>query len=179
MLWNWYTVDACFLTESWRIESDAMFAATCIGVILLVMLVEFFRRIGKEYESFITRQARRQAAAYRAVPPTSRGCSGSASGAAGGGPLEGYQQTVAIRVTMTQQAIRALLHAITFAGAYITMLLAMYYNGYVIICIFIGAALGKFLCDWMVVKVDLREIEDDGNIKRSSRIEQTTTVCCD
>ncbi|KAK3937233.1 hypothetical protein QBC46DRAFT_416564 [Diplogelasinospora grovesii] len=27
------------------------------------------------------------------------------------------------------------------------MLLAMYYNGYVIICIVIGAGLGKFLCE--------------------------------
>jgi solute carrier family 31 (copper transporter), member 1 len=175
MLWNWDTIDACFLTESWHIENDAMFAATCIGVILLVVLVEFFRRLGKEYESFLTRQARRQAAAYRVVSPSSRACLGAPSEEA----LESYQQTVTVRVTMVQQAIRALIHAVTFAGAYITMLLAMYYNGYVIICIFIGAALGKFLCDWMVVKVDLREIEDDGNTKRSSRIEQTTTVCCD
>lgn len=175
MLWNWDTIDACFLTESWRITSDAMFAATCIGIILLVMFVEFFRRLGKEYESFITRQARRQAAAYRIISPSSRSCPGAASA----GALESYQQTVTVRVTMTQQAIRALIHAITFGGAYITMLLAMYYNGYVIICIFIGAGLGKFLCDWMVVKVDLREMEDDGNMKTSGMAEQTTTVCCD
>lgn len=178
MLWNWDTIDACFLTESWHIESDAMFAATCIGVVLLVMLVEFFRRVGKEYDSFVTRQARRQAAAYRrTAPPTVRSCQAVEGDA--GGALEGYQQTVTVRVTMAQQAIRALLHAITFAGAYITMLLAMYYNGYVIICIFIGAALGKFLCDWMVVKVDLSDMGDDGNTKRRSMIEQTTTVCCD
>lgn len=36
----------------------------------------------------------------------------------------------------------------TFAVAYFIMLLAMYFNGYIIICIFIGALLGKFLCDW-------------------------------
>lgn len=36
----------------------------------------------------------------------------------------------------------------TFAVAYCIMLLAMYFNGYIIICIFIGALLGKFLCDW-------------------------------
>jgi hypothetical protein len=33
------------------------------------------------------------------------------------------------------------------------MLLAMYYNVYIIICIFIGAGLGKFVCDWMTKTV--------------------------
>lgn len=27
------------------------------------------------------------------------------------------------------------------------------YNGYIIICIFIGAGLGKFVCDWMAKTV--------------------------
>lgn len=148
-----------------------MFAATCIGVVLLVMLVEFFRRIGKEYESFITRQCRRQAVVYRNKPALRR-CGLEANDATPG------HQTVTFRVTMAQQAIRALIHAITFAGAYISMLLAMYYNGFIIISIFIGAGLGKFLCDWMVVKVDLTAVEE-GGFKRSSRIEETTTVCCD
>ena len=35
-----------------------------------------------------------------------------------------------------------------FAVAYFVMLLAMYFNGYVIICIFIGAFLGAFLFSW-------------------------------
>lgn len=33
------------------------------------------------------------------------------------------------------------------------MLLAMYFNGYIIISIFIGALLGKFLCDWESIKI--------------------------
>jgi copper transporter 1 len=35
-----------------------------------------------------------------------------------------------------------------FGVAYITMLLAMYYNGYIIICIVIGAGLGVFVFSW-------------------------------
>lgn len=35
-----------------------------------------------------------------------------------------------------------------FAVAYFVMLLAMYYNGYLIICIFIGAFLGYFIFSW-------------------------------
>uniref|UniRef100_L7IY40 Copper transport protein n=1 Tax=Pyricularia oryzae (strain P131) TaxID=1143193 RepID=L7IY40_PYRO1 len=51
------------------------------------------------------------------------------------------------------QFLRALLHAITFAIAYIVMLLAMYFNGYILVSIFLGAGLGKFLTDWLVVQV--------------------------
>lgn len=172
MLWNWHTIDACFISESWHIQNNGMFAATCIGVILLVLLVEFLRRLGKEYDSLITRRCQRQAAAFR-TKPASPGCSPAVDESAPGQPT-----VVTYRATLVQQAIRALIHAATFAGAYITMLLAMYYNGYIIICIFIGAGLGKFLCDWMIIKIDLTESED-GDCKRSSRIEPTTTVCCD
>jgi copper transporter 1 len=172
MLWNWHTIDACFISESWHIQNNAMFAATCIGVILLVVLVEFLRRLGKEYDSLITRGCQRQAEAFR-TRPTSSGCSPVVDEYATGQP-----NVVTYRATLVQQTIRALIHAATFAGAYITMLLAMYYNGYIIICIFIGAGLGKFLCDWMIIKIDLTVLED-GDCKRPSRIEPTTTVCCD
>ena len=59
------------------------------------------------------------------------------------GPLECYQhrhpgdgpQTVTLRASPLQQLVRAVIHTATFSVAYI------------IICIFIGAGLGKFLCD--------------------------------
>lgn len=44
---------------------------------------------------------------------------------------------------------------ITFAIAYFVMLLAMYYNGYFIICIFIGAYLGAFVFTWESVGVSM------------------------
>ncbi|KAL8718824.1 MAG: hypothetical protein Q9225_004087 [Loekoesia sp. 1 TL-2023] len=50
--------------------------------------------------------------------------------------------------TFFQQALRALIHMLQFAVAYFIMLLAMYYNGYIIICIFIGAYLGAFIFSW-------------------------------
>jgi copper transporter 1 len=56
MLWNWYTIDACFLTSSWHITSRGMFAGSCIGVICLVLLLEFLRRSVKEYDRFLVRQ---------------------------------------------------------------------------------------------------------------------------
>ena len=40
-----------------------------------------------------------------------------------------------------------------FAVAYFVMLLAMYFNGYIIICIFIGAFLGSFIFSWEPVSL--------------------------
>ena len=42
-----------------------------------------------------------------------------------------------------QRLARAALHALVFAAAYAVMLLAMYYNGYVIGCILLGAFVGQ------------------------------------
>ena len=133
MLWNWYTIDACFLSSDWQIHSNGAFAATCIGVMLMVVLLEGLRRAGKEYDTLIMHRFNAQLAVLQA----------DAEAHGGDG------RKVVFRASPLQQVIRSLIHAATFGLAYIIMLLAMYYNGYLIICIFIGAGLGKFLCDWM------------------------------
>ncbi|KJZ77668.1 hypothetical protein HIM_02845 [Hirsutella minnesotensis 3608] len=158
MLWNWNTIDACFLSSSWHIRNNGMFAATCIGVMLLVVLVEFLRRMGKEYDAFLLRQARRELA-HRYV-----------DGKMFDAPV------ITFRATVLQQLTRSVIHALTFAGAYIVMLLAMYFNGYVIICIFLGAGLGKFLCDWLVVEIDV----DQGQNAEPSSVKgiEEPSVCC-
>ncbi|KAJ5709844.1 high affinity copper transporter [Penicillium malachiteum] len=153
MLFNWYTIDACFLSSGWQIKNRGMFAVTCIGVILLVILVEGFRCLGKEYDLFLACQCQRQAAMLGAKNRSNGG-------------------TIRLRVTPLQQLARAVIHALTFGGAYIIMLLAMYFNVYVIICIFIGAGLGKFLCDWMAVQVHL-----EGEMIEVKGVEETT-ICC-
>ncbi|KAH6652263.1 copper transport protein ctr4 [Truncatella angustata] len=179
MLWNWYTIDACFLAEGWHITTRGMFAATCIGVILLGVLLEFLRRIGKEYDALILRQFQRHIAAQTALASSKKE------------PLEPVSccapppedeielakpgpRTVTFRATPLQQLIRSVIHAVTFGVAYIIMLLAMYFNGYIIICIIIGAGIGKFVCDWMVHKV---VIGLDEATSSPSGIDETT-VCC-
>lgn len=57
------------------------------------------------------------------------------------------------RPNLFQQMIRATLHMVAFAVAYFVMLLAMYYNGYIIICIIIGAWLGAFVFSWETVDI--------------------------
>lgn len=52
------------------------------------------------------------------------------------------------RPSKIEQLIRATLHVLQFAVAYFVMLLGMYYNGYFVICIFVGAFVGFLLFSW-------------------------------
>ena len=152
MLWNWYTVDACFLSTSWHVTSPGMFAGTCIGVIGLVMVLEFLRRMAKEYDSLLLREF------HAAVPfSTARTARADASPSPDGsstkllvGATEERRQKQ-FRASVAQQAIRAALHMLQFAVAYFVMLLAMYYNGYIIVSIFIGSFIGYFIFGWETV----------------------------
>lgn len=147
MLWNWNTVDSCFIASSWRITSKGMFAGSCIGVILLVMTLELLRRSVKEWDRYIIKQhvaAHNAASASPSAPSSDSGKNGDAAACA---PIPPF------RPNLWQQAIRALLHTMQFAVAYFVMLLAMYYNGYVIICIFIGAYLGSFIFQYETLTV--------------------------
>ena len=164
MLWNWYTVDACFLSSSWRIQNRGMFAASCIGIVLLVVSVEFMRRIGQEYDNSVVRQWHRQAAVAR--DRAIEGSQGSST----------CSEMTMFRATPLQQLIRALIHAATFGAAYIIMLLAMYFNGYIIICIIIGSAIGKFACHWLTVTIDLQPGEGERLLQKPLL---QTTICCD
>lgn len=171
MLWNWDTIDTCFISESWHVTSRGMFAGSCIGVVLLVIALEFLRRSVKEFDRYLIRQ---HVAAHQnrgSSGPSGGSCSGvdevgaagsihskdkeaQACAATASGPRRAGPCAIPpFRPTVLQQAIRALLHMVQFAVAYFVMLLAMYYNGYLIICIFIGAYLGSFIFHWESVNV--------------------------
>ena len=174
MLWNWNVLDACFISESWHIKSKGMFAGSCIGVILLVVLLEFLRRAAKEYDRFIVTQYSKKLAST--IPSSASSSDGTAAGtnkgpAAGGAALPARVDAAKFkfRPSMVQQAVRALLHTCAFAVAYFVMLLAMYYNGYFIICIFIGAYIGYFVFGWESFNVS-KGGED--------RMQENATVCC-
>ncbi|KAH6630756.1 putative high affinity copper protein [Chaetomium sp. MPI-SDFR-AT-0129] len=198
MLWNWYTLDACFLARSFHITSHAAFAATCIGVILLVIALEALRRLGREYDERIQRgfgeRARALAALADDEAETENGVvgaggfrdevevdadgDGSSSSSRTRAIARGEPRTVTFRATPVQQLVRAVIHTATFGVAYVVMLLAMYYNGYIIISILVGALLGKFLCDWLTVAVVVGG-ESEGKVKGSGNgVLEEPTVCC-
>ncbi|QPG95201.1 hypothetical protein C2857_007824 [Epichloe festucae Fl1] len=175
MLFNLNTIDACFLSSQWRITSSAMFAGSCIGVFLLTLSLEFLRRSIKEYDRYLVRQhvSKCQAVAVAvAVAPATASSSTS---------LHGANKTPSTAITsrsrsavppfrpnVLQQAIRAFLHMLAFFVGYILMLLAMYYNGYLLLCIFLGAFFGAFIFQW--------EALVPGGDQTSAA--QETTLCC-
>ncbi len=113
MLWNWNTIDSCFLASSWKITSTAVFAGSCIGVVLLVISLEMLRRGVKEYDRFlINKHIKSQAA----MPPPKGMSDDSPVASACVVASQGYRPTV------VEQAIRALLHMTQFAVAYFVML---------------------------------------------------------
>ena len=122
-----------------------MFAGSCIGVILLVMSLEFLRRASREYDCYITIQAQSKQQQLESTNPSPGGSTSKATALATVVIVPGVGK---FRPNIFQQAIRALFHMVQFAIAYFVMLLAMYYNGYIIICIIIGAFLGAFVFSW-------------------------------
>lgn len=142
-----------------------MFAGSCIGVILLVIALEALRRAGKEYDRYIVNQ-------FLASFDSKTTVASSASSGNSKSPVTSAARVPTaqtFRPTIVQQAIRSLLHMLQFAVAYFVMLLAMYYNGYIIICIFIGAYIGYFICGWESLHVG------KGG---QDRMQENATVCC-
>lgn len=128
-----------------------MFAGSCIGVLLLVITLEALRRASREYDAYIIRSYQQSTSASTSPPS-----SANALEAASSEPNKGLAsqsttpllQPRSFTPSPVQQIVRALLHMAQFAVAYIVMLLAMYYNGYFIICIFLGAFVGAFVFSW-------------------------------
>ncbi|KAI6082481.1 Ctr copper transporter family-domain-containing protein [Hypoxylon rubiginosum] len=166
MLWNWNTIDACFISSSWHIRSRGMFAGSCIGVILLGILLECLRRGAKEYDSFLVRKNALDGLVAPARSNEANEDGGSSSKMAPRATTDSVSHT-GYRPKIWEQAIRALLHTAQFVVAYFLMLLAMYYNGYFIICIFIGAFIGSFIFQW----------EKLGG-GRQTGVANEPTVCC-
>ncbi len=104
-----------------------MFAGSCIGVILLVVLLESLRRAGKEYDRYIIAQQRKALASIGATnSPASTDNDAAKNPASSSAAACTSIAASKFRPSVFQQAIRALLHMCQFAVAYFIMLLAMY-----------------------------------------------------
>jgi copper transporter 1 len=143
--------NAGFISTTWRIKSSGMFAGSCIGVILLVVVLEALRRVSREYDAYSLRSHVRSLAT---TAPAMMGDSDSDHPSnkdplVQAIPAQNTQRS--FKPSLLQQLVRAGLHMCTFAVAYFVMLLAMYFNGYIIVCILIGAFLGAFIFSWQSV----------------------------
>lgn len=132
MLWNWNTVDSCFISSSWHVTSRGMFAGSCIGVLLLVMLLELLRRMVKEYDALLVRKhsTTNNVGTAAAAGRSQQGGSESGSSKDHGLRVQpvGAIPSGRFRPTVLEQAVRALLHMCQFAVAYFVMLYAIPWN---------------------------------------------------
>ena len=114
-----------------------MFAGSCIGVICLVISLEFLRRVQREYDGYLGRRNRKVFAAASSHADQSPS---SSSGDVRQGKRDVVDavlpETSTVRrpyinrATLFQrQFVRALIHMLQFGVAYFVMLMAMYYNG--------------------------------------------------
>ena len=129
ILWNWYTIDACFLAQSWHVRSSGAFAASCIGVIFLVISLELLRRTQREFDRYLSRPYPRvggetgsRSGDYEEAKGSHIKVAGLRTSSWGTNPTTG-------KLKVWQQAVRSLLFMLQFAVGYFTMLLAMNYNG--------------------------------------------------
>jgi solute carrier family 31 (copper transporter), member 1 len=111
------------------------------------MSLEFLRRASKEYDRYIITQAQLK---QQEEPPNHESQSDNRSGKTPvlATAMSSSSTVRKFRPDVSQQVIRALFHTVQFAVAYFIMLLAMYYNGYIIISIIIGAFFSAFVFRW-------------------------------
>ncbi|GAA6004936.1 copper transporter family protein [Rhodotorula paludigena] len=131
MLFNWTTIDACFLTEQWHVRSVGDFVGSLIGIFFFVVALEAVRRIGRDYDRRI------RAAYYRRE--------GLALAALAKNSGKAIADAAPFRPSHQEQAVRSVFHFVQFGAAYILMLLAMYFNLAVLLTLFAGAGVGYFL----------------------------------
>lgn len=160
MLWNWYTIDTCFIARSWHVRSRGGFAGSCIGVFFLVVASQWLHRFCREYDlaivkrkelslksSFSDSESESEKGAASAPSPSERSPTYAPN------PLlhaVGHSWLISptvegITPSFFEQLVRSILFMIEWGVSYIIMLLFMYYNGYIIISCILGALVGRFL----------------------------------
>lgn len=50
MLWNWYTIDTCFIARSWMNDTKGKFAGSCIGCFALVVAAQWLNRVSRQFD---------------------------------------------------------------------------------------------------------------------------------
>lgn len=127
MLWNWYTVDLCFIARLWHVRSQGMFAGLCIGVFLLVVASQWLHRFCREYDAALVTTISQPPASPLAHALSHRWLFAPST------------------VPLPHHVVRSLLFTVEWGLSYLIMLLFMYYNGYIIILCILGALVGKLL----------------------------------
>lgn len=130
MLLNWNTINTCFLSSTFQVRSSAGFAGVCISSFLLVVLLEFLRRLQRNLDHTLrvhqaTRREHVDAKELQEFNDEELLLEGRATQVARQERLfSGFALD-----TIAEQVARGLVHMLQFAISYCIMLLVMYSNG--------------------------------------------------
>lgn len=153
MLWNWYTIDSCFIARSWHVKTKRAFAGSCIGVFLLVVASQWLHRFAREYDAALMSSKKRNL-----ISQDLKNDSDSTLEKSSTHPIVGTvshkwlftpKSVGGIYATPVEHLIRSILFTLEWGLSYLIMLLFMYYNGYIIISCILGAFFGRlfFTCN--------------------------------
>uniref|UniRef100_A0A0D2XB40 Copper transport protein n=1 Tax=Fusarium oxysporum (strain Fo5176) TaxID=660025 RepID=A0A0D2XB40_FUSOF len=160
MLWNWNTIGTCFISKAWYMDSGGKFGITCFGAFMLVMLLEFLARVSREWERH----------RFARGAPNSQGPYAPAADANDANndanPIPNFCPSF-----VEHAFINAILHTVQCIITYILILMAVSFNGYIIISMFIGAYVGA-LC------FQRDPLTETRNPNAYQRAFQQPVVCC-
>ncbi|KAH8202739.1 hypothetical protein TruAng_003115 [Truncatella angustata] len=135
----------CFLSPGWKIRTAGGFAGLCIGIILMTIFLQALGWFAKFYDRRLVRIHEIQVVALATKVAHSNAGTNAALIAKNAHNLS---PTATFRPNLLEQAFRTLIRTVQFALAYWIMLMAMYYNGFIIICIIIGTFIGTYIFQW-------------------------------
>lgn len=169
MLWNWYTIDSCFIARSWHVKTKGAFAGSCIGVFLMVVAAQWLHRFCRELDNSIKKRHMARLQQSSASGDSSSEDIGKSTTPAHLLAPNPYVHAIShqwlfrsqgdIVPTFVEHLVRSVLYTIEWGLSYLIMLLFMYYNGYIIISCILGALVGKFVFSY-TEPLDCDDTED-------------------
>lgn len=183
MLWNWYTINSCFLSRSWHVKSRGMFAGTCIGVFFWVMAYCWFHRFIVEYDNAIVEYRTKQYLNLNAGSEDGCCCvesnkeKGDSSSSSDDSEivqtapgkdlwtpliktfshkwyLAWTKKTPGVIYPSPAEHIgRSGLYLMEWTVSYLIMLMWMYYNGYIVITMILGYFFGQLFFNYTPLTV--------------------------
>lgn len=155
MLWNWNTIDSCFLARSWHVKSSGGFAGSCVGVFFLVLASQWLHRFCREYDSAIIRknlnsflqESDHTSSLYQSkeILAPSKPRYPLLYAVSHQWLFSNFNSQLRIIPSLFEHLVRTILFTLEWGTSYIIMLLFMYYNGYIIISCILGALFGRFI----------------------------------
>ncbi|TGO88910.1 hypothetical protein BPOR_0135g00160 [Botrytis porri] len=150
MLLNFHTTSTCYLHPSLQVHTSIQFLLVCLFSFLLPIILETTRRYQRTYDRYL-RSKNTHRAQQKSLETADEdgedklllGHNGNSKPADRAGILEWKLMLIPrISVEVWEQVLRAGIHGVQFAISYTVMMMWMYSNGYIIICILLGAIMG-------------------------------------